>query len=95
MSAIIPASVRRGAALLDTRLPGWWEVLDEDTLDLGNQCNCILGEIFGDYDKGQQILGLSDTEAKHYGFFTRGTQLWDTLTDGWRVIITQRRRSTS
>lgn len=42
----IRARVARGVALLDEKLPGWAQQIDLDRLDLGNTCNCILGQGF-------------------------------------------------
>lgn len=83
----IPANAVRGAALLDERLPGWRAEIDVDRLDLGNTCNCVLGELFGSYDRGLKMLGLYDSQAGALGFFKRGRQTWSSLTAGWRALI--------
>ncbi len=35
----------RGARLLDRVLPGWFIELDVEKLNLGNGCNCVLGQL--------------------------------------------------
>ncbi len=87
--ARLPASVLRGAELLDERLPGWPHHVDADKLDLGNSCNCPLGQIFGDYDDAVDILGLEKPER--FGFhLAAGRQTFDKLTDAWRRVVLQR-----
>jgi hypothetical protein len=36
--------VNRGAALLDEFDPGWWEVIDVDTIDISDIERCIIGQ---------------------------------------------------
>jgi hypothetical protein len=61
--------VRNGIALLDVKMPGWWDEahIDLDTLDVMDSCSCVLGQLFEDqvptgydfgYDFGQEALGL-------------------------------------
>lgn len=57
--------VAHGAALLDDRLPGWRERVNEDVLDLANGTRCVLGQIGND-------LGLRGTV---WGFYGRMRQL--------------------
>lgn len=83
----LPVNVQRGAELLDERLPGWRDEIDQDFLDLGNTCNCVLGQLFGSYDRGVKVLGLHDSQASALGFFKRGRQTWETLTAGWRGVL--------
>lgn len=37
--------VEAGAAYLDGVLPGWWEKIDLETLNLGSNCRCVLGQL--------------------------------------------------
>jgi hypothetical protein len=45
MPDAINPNVRRGAALLDEHIPGWFEVIDVDNLDLNSSYNCVLGQL--------------------------------------------------
>lgn len=83
----IPANVARGAALLDDRMPGWRDEIDTVRLNLGNSCDCVLGELLGDYDRGLKLLGLDHRGAVRHGFFKQGRQTWDRLTAGWRRAV--------
>lgn len=77
----------RGAELLDSRLPGWRSSVNEETLDLSNDCGCVLGHIFGSYEKGVKVLDLTHAEALRYGFWKRGRQSWERLSASWRTLV--------
>lgn len=86
--------VERGAALLDERLPGWAQEIYVENLDLSDSCDCVLGQLFGDYLKGVRVLGLADetwAEPARLGFHRpdRRTQ-WETLSRAWRSLIARR-----
>lgn len=49
MTATIKTRVARGVALLDEKLPGWDQRIDLDALDIGNACNCILGQTWDEH----------------------------------------------
>jgi hypothetical protein len=82
----IPKNVQRGVALLDERLPGWRRNVSRD-VNLASDCDCVLGELFGSYSKGLDVLNLSGAEAERYGFFRQSWQTWDKLTNAWRKVI--------
>jgi hypothetical protein len=77
------AAVAKGAALLDEHDPGWWEVIDVDTLELARCDVCVLGqwasanfledETFPD---GAYNVGLEQLEVEFsqrlYGFNAEG-----------------------
>jgi hypothetical protein len=88
MSTRIPANVRRGAALLDERLPGWRGRVSVSTLDLGNECKCVVGQVLGGYVEGTDLLGLeTNRDAARYGFTTAARQTFDQLTAAWRKVL--------
>lgn len=37
--------VKRGAALLDQKLPGWFVEIDLEKLNLASDCQCVLGQL--------------------------------------------------
>lgn len=37
--------IEAGAAYLDETLPGWWDTIDLDTLNMGSGCRCVLGQL--------------------------------------------------
>jgi hypothetical protein len=83
----IPANVKRGEAFLDEHVPGWRDAVEPYGLDLANGCQCVLGQVFGDYDDGLRLLGLTQRDAQRLGFFTWGRQTFGKLTDAWRRVI--------
>lgn len=56
------ARVARGVALLDERVPGWWERVEVLGLHMGSTCRCVLGQVF---DKG----GKSHLDVSSHGYF--------------------------
>ena len=61
--------VRYGAALLDEHTPGWAEAVDAVALDLSKADQCILGQLFGTYRKGAQLLyGENIGRGVYHGF---------------------------
>lgn len=38
--------VNRGAQWLDSVKPGWWELIDIDSLNLWSTSDCVLGQVF-------------------------------------------------
>ena len=87
MSDRIPPNVRRGAEMLDERLPGWRDRVNPGRLKLDSECGCVLGQVLGGYSEGVKLLGLNDRDAERYGFWTRGRQSWDRLTEGWKALV--------
>jgi hypothetical protein len=59
--------VERGAKLLDEHRPGWELKIDLQALDLSSCDRCVLGQIYGSYGDGYDLLGLTD-ETSPYGF---------------------------
>ncbi len=79
-------TVERGAALLDKRLPGWRQVVDPSSLSLKSRCNCVLGQVFGDYHRGVRALGVD--RPVDYGFIRPPGGKWERLTAAWRKVLT-------
>jgi len=85
-------TVARGVELLDERLPGWDEEITVENLNLSNCRECVLGQLFGEYDKGLRVLGLSSKDAKSLGFYRwPGPSRWESLSKAWRDIVRSRR----
>lgn len=69
----IPVEVQeaaaKGAAILDAHRQGWWLLIEEDSLDLLSQHNCILGQVYGSYIRGLDALEWDVARnVEHYGF---------------------------
>ena len=78
----------KGAALLDERLPGWRTQIDVDGLELRWCSACVLGQLFGDYDRGVAALGLTKQEEREYGFWVPRESWYTRLTEAWRKLVT-------
>src|SRR5690625_6974131 len=48
--------VKKGAELLDTAQPNWYEQIELSQLDLSSCRKCILGQMFGDFSDGAEVL---------------------------------------
>lgn len=74
--------VRRGAALLDAHVPGWESRVQVAKLH-NNWTDCILGQIFGSFDRGlsymYEVAGYFNIQ--NYGFNTASES------DGWDSLI--------
>lgn len=49
-------AVRLGAMLLDGGLAGWRTRIDRERLDMASACDCILGQLFGDFGDGVESV---------------------------------------
>lgn len=102
MSTYIPTTARdevaAGAKLLDEKRPGWYDDIDIEGLNLIHCGECILGQLFGWFDKGLLHMDLDangDTLAafklaEQHGFMLRGdadAEDYLRLTAEWRDLI--------
>jgi hypothetical protein len=94
--------IKRGIALLnkkyrdvvDDETPWMWYI-KPDQLDLSDKCNCVLGQVFGDYADGLYELGLQQDEAYFYGFSIPAYELTEIgitsgfaqLTEEWKEAL--------
>lgn len=91
--------VERGVAVLDAKVPGWWERIDVDRLDMAVGDACVLGQLFPDGDEESYFLGLRTLgipgQAIGHGFNTNDTSEWGWdyayLTQLWREAIEGKR----
>ncbi len=87
-----------GAALLDKVIPGWASRIDVQKFTIESTKNCILGQLFGDMEKGFLALGLKTEHYRHaiyrYGFAASTIGGLDKnlkqLTHEWLVEINRR-----
>ncbi len=59
--------VERGIALLDEKKPTWREKFDPDALEMSWYTTCTLGQVFGGYEDGLWVLGITHEQAPTYG----------------------------
>jgi hypothetical protein len=99
--AEVAERAERGAALLDAREPGWAARIDLATFDIGSQCRCTLGQLYGNYGTGALVL-LPAGHTAEYGFMWESYDDEDAvdseiaaLNDEWRRVIGQRQGASS
>jgi hypothetical protein len=89
------ARAAAGAALLDRLVPSWWRIVRIRELDINDSCNCVTGQLFGDFDAGLAQLRLDVDDARHYGFLSATGDQSDLglrdLTRHWKNEIRSRR----
>lgn len=82
---------RRGAAFLDEhRTDHWRERIDLDKLDIGNECTCVLGQLYGHYGDGVEALKLEDANKFRLGFEFAGDGYTEAywLNRAWKEQLT-------
>ncbi len=62
----ISQNVNRGANFLDHYMPLWFMQVDNMRLNMYNSDACLLGQLFGHFQKGVHALVIADPEE--YGF---------------------------
>lgn len=90
----IPERVAAGAAYLDRVMPGWWQRIDLERLDLSSTCNCVLGQEFGHFAAAPEDAYLNAGDAYAKGFdihFRDEFGSYEPLTAEWRRLIESRR----
>lgn len=88
----VRAAVWAGIGYLNVHRPGWRRKIDLDRLNLASGEQCVLGEVYGEFDKGLSTLGLDLGTAEALGFLakknpdgSRDSLDYDKLTAEWRV----------
>lgn len=90
------ARVRKGAALLDKRAPGWEKNINTRTLNIASTHNCALGQTYGSYFVGAVVAGVTHTTKEH-GFQANGWNVdvdaeYRALTEAWKAEVYDRRK---
>lgn len=85
-----------GAALLDKRMPNWHRRVNAERLNIDKCKDCVLGQLFWQYDLGLQALNVTNQEAIMLGFYAgiqkprKREQRYIALTSEWRARIAER-----
>lgn len=89
--------VRKGAALLDERVPGWADRVDRLRLAVSDGYACVLAQVSGrHYVHGLRLLSLSYADGPMYGFASNGDtpkqadEDFRLLTECWHAEISAR-----
>jgi len=93
--------VKKGAELLDTAQPNWYEQIELSQLDLSSCKKCILGQMFGDFSDGAEVLFKDELSSSidKCGFdidrelLLENTpeEVWELLCTYWRHEVVSRR----
>ena len=89
--------VAQGAALLDQEKPNWFEEINLGKLEMGSCKDCILGQLYSNYDEGADVLfGQWSVEKNNSHGFTifpdvSSPVLWRELRECWVREIKKRR----
>ena len=94
--------VRRGVAWLSAIRPRWYREINLERLDLATCDDCVLGQLFGDYNDAEQIFGSDATQLGALGMnidyrfdqpHADETQEFNRLTALWKRAIRRLRTS--
>lgn len=66
------AAIRRGIKRVEQVVPKARQLIDKSDLDLGYCDSCFLGQVFGTFDDGLEVLGITREEADELGFSLSG-----------------------
>lgn len=93
--------VAKGAVRLDAVYPGWYDKIDLDRLDLSHWQLCVLGQLYGTYHYGVDVLDIEkEREALgftlyHHACTARERRAvggrWLMLAEVWKKAILERR----
>jgi len=96
----ITQRIQNGAALLDNALPSNWpQAIDPDRLNIASGAHCVLGQIFGTFQKGAMVMHLplakgQDLHPANLGFDrdpeNHVDPEWKELNEGWRKFLAER-----
>jgi hypothetical protein len=92
--------VEHGARFLNVRVPGWYEMIDVERLDIRNKYACVLGQVYGEYSRGlQELFGFELCYAvqlqavKDYGFDAGPQASFAVLTAIWKDVVRGRQQA--
>jgi len=99
----IDERVAAGAKWLDEHRPGWWQRIDLDTLNLGDPCQCVLGQLYGHFvyapdeiwTNNLSFAGGFNAEVGLRGDYDETVTEFAALTAAWRTLIQARRDETA
>lgn len=69
MTKSLLGRINDGIEFLEERYgPDWYRLLDPDKLQMDATCQCVFGQLEGDYDEACLSFGLSNDDACDLGF---------------------------
>ena len=100
-------NVKKGAAILDEKVPNWIDKINLEKLDMPTSSHCLLAQVASDdrqdfwaYFKGLKLIGMTAVDAASIftlsGAFEFGSKEWSNnyaqLQQAWVDLISQRRQ---
>lgn len=91
-AAYFEQAVKQGTALLDAQRPGWRDRIGVRDIEMDDARRCILGRLYGTYQKGLEALWPGKTEdeqidmAESHGFqlaAEHDDDYWEALWQLW------------
>lgn len=85
LDAEVKERVQRGIDLLREKYGrDWVDKIDMETFDISNGSVCVLGQVYGGYMRGCNMLGISDSNST-YGFTINKLDVvrWEELQTEW------------
>lgn len=82
---MIKERIQDGIELLDQQTPNWCEKIDLKTLHLDSSYFCVLGQVYGGYSSGLNILEID--EGWEYGFDIKNGGSYRNLNKEWVKAI--------
>ncbi|WP_026415450.1 hypothetical protein [Actinomadura oligospora] len=95
----LQARAAKGAAFLNEQKPLWADSIDLSCFNMDSRLDCVLGQLYEDFNTALNRFGWSDNDAIEYGFLLEPYgdrplyETYDELTDVWRELIKARRSS--
>ena len=81
----IEKAVQEGVNLLDEKGPdGWRELIDVGRLDIGAACDCVLGQVYGSFQRGLDELHTAGAGGWKYGFNHGTHEERKALNEAWK-----------
>lgn len=72
-----PCSIEEAAVILDREKPGWEKKVDSTKLNMRGVRECILGQVFGNYDTAMSnLFNMGDKSADNIFGYMASTEKW-------------------
>ena len=87
-------TVKKGVRLLNEWNCQWPIYIDLRKLNMRSCTRCILGQLFDDFGRGRDTLGIAVGGSRHYGLdgVSQSTQTWRKVIKACRVKLRVLRR---
>src|SRR5882762_2911653 len=84
--------IKSGVQVLNKKRPGWAQRIEIESLNIISPAYCIIGQVYGSYSDGLEVLRIHHMDAENYGFALNKSpyeyhEEWETLTQEWKETI--------